>query len=179
MFGVISVSGFGDVRTGADLPVSIDPSRVAASVAAGVGFLGAGAILKLGVSVTGLTTAASLWVTAAVGLASGLGFWAAAIPAALIALASLALLKPVRRAVSLLNRDGSSLLVVDVDHGARVGEVLDVLRQGIHLRSVEVLTGTGTGRARLRFRGGTGRLLEILERAQAHPDVEQAVMFEA
>ena len=72
MFGVISVSGFGDVRTGADLPVSIDPSRVAASVAAGVGFLGAGAILKLGVSVTGLTTAASLWVTAAVGLASGL-----------------------------------------------------------------------------------------------------------
>src|SRR5690348_7809892 len=52
-----------------------DPTRVAAQVVTGVGFLGGGAIFKEGLSVRGLTTAASLWVTAAAGLAVGLRAW--------------------------------------------------------------------------------------------------------
>jgi putative Mg2+ transporter-C (MgtC) family protein len=52
-----------------------DPSRIAAQVVSGIGFLGAGAILKYGSSVRGLTTAASLWATAAVGMAAGAGAW--------------------------------------------------------------------------------------------------------
>lgn len=69
-----------------------DPARVAAQVASGVGFLGAGAILREGASVRGLTTAASLWVAAAVGVACGLGAgWAASfsVGVALIALVGL------------------------------------------------------------------------------------------
>jgi putative Mg2+ transporter-C (MgtC) family protein len=50
-----------------------DPSRIAAQIVSGIGFLGAGAILKYGTSVRGLTTAASLWATAAVGMAAGAG----------------------------------------------------------------------------------------------------------
>jgi len=56
-----------------------DPARLAAQVVSGIGFLGAGAIMKEGLSVTGLTTAACLWVVAGVGLAVGAGFYAGAL----------------------------------------------------------------------------------------------------
>lgn len=74
-----------------------DPSRVAAQVVTGIGFLGAGAIIREGVSVRGLTTAASLWVVAATGTAVGLGlFWATGV-ATFITLISLWALRPFRR----------------------------------------------------------------------------------
>jgi putative Mg2+ transporter-C (MgtC) family protein len=56
-----------------------DPSRIAAQIVSGIGFLGAGAILKYGSSVRGLTTAASLWATAGVGMAAGAGAWFVAV----------------------------------------------------------------------------------------------------
>jgi putative Mg2+ transporter-C (MgtC) family protein len=56
-----------------------DPARIAAQIVSGIGFLGAGAILKYGTSVRGLTTAASLWATAGVGMAAGAGAWIVAI----------------------------------------------------------------------------------------------------
>ena len=76
-----------------------DPSRVAAQVVTGIGFLGAGAILREGGSVKGLTTAASLWVTAAVGLACGFGSLLVALVATSIALAALVALKRLERGV--------------------------------------------------------------------------------
>ncbi len=70
LFTVISIFGFvGVLAAGQSAPV--DPSRVAAQVVTGIGFLGAGAILKFGTTVRGLTTAASLWTAAAVGMAAG------------------------------------------------------------------------------------------------------------
>jgi putative Mg2+ transporter-C (MgtC) family protein len=70
LFTVVSIFGFvGVLDPGqGSLP---DPSRVAAQIVTGVGFLGAGAILKFGTSIRGLTTAASLWTTAAIGMAAG------------------------------------------------------------------------------------------------------------
>jgi putative Mg2+ transporter-C (MgtC) family protein len=67
---------------GAEGTADIDPTRVAAQVVAGIGFLGAGAIIRTGANVQGLTTAAALWVTAAIGLAVGLGFWGGAVAVA-------------------------------------------------------------------------------------------------
>lgn len=61
-----------------------DPGRVAAQVVTGIGFLGAGAILKAGRNIRGLTTAASIWATAAVGMATGVGAWLLSIMATLI-----------------------------------------------------------------------------------------------
>ncbi|MCM8780403.1 MAG: MgtC/SapB family protein, partial [Candidatus Omnitrophica bacterium] len=59
--------------------VKIDPARLAAGVITGIGFLGAGTIIREREGIKGLTTAASLWVVAGIGLASGCGFWNAAI----------------------------------------------------------------------------------------------------
>jgi putative Mg2+ transporter-C (MgtC) family protein len=71
----------------------IDPSRVAAQIVTGVGFLGAGVILKEGPSVRGLTTAASLWTVSGLGMAFGMGFFSLGAIATLLVLISLAFLK--------------------------------------------------------------------------------------
>src|SRR5881227_3775449 len=79
LFGLLSVHGFDAyVAPRNDNNYQIDVTRVASQVVVGVGFLGAGAILKEGASIRGLTTAASLWATAAIGLAVGLGSFLAA-----------------------------------------------------------------------------------------------------
>ena len=72
---------------------SFDPNRITAQIVSGIGFLGAGAIIRYGVSVRGLTTAASLWAVAAVGLAVGQGFYSAALVTTLIVIISLYLLR--------------------------------------------------------------------------------------
>lgn len=91
LFTLVSAYGFDSFRE------PVDPSRVAAQIVTGIGFLGAGAILREGLSVRGLTTAASLWVVAAIGMAVGLGmFWASGIAVA-ITIASLWALRPFRR----------------------------------------------------------------------------------
>jgi putative Mg2+ transporter-C (MgtC) family protein len=54
---------------------TVDPTRMAQGIMTGIGFLGAGAIIKEGLTVRGLTTAASIWMTAAIGVMTGVGFW--------------------------------------------------------------------------------------------------------
>lgn len=71
MFTVVSIYGF--VGPGGPDTGPVDPTRVAAQIVSGIGFLGAGAIIKYGTSIRGLTTAGSLWATAAVGMAAGTG----------------------------------------------------------------------------------------------------------
>ena len=61
-----------------------DPTRIAAGIVAGIGFIGAGAIFRSENKVTGLTTAANLWVVAAIGMAVGIGYYTAAVAAAII-----------------------------------------------------------------------------------------------
>lgn len=95
LFMIVSAFGFMDVL--AHEHVSLDPSRVAAQVVSGIGFLGAGSILLRGEIVRGLTTAASLWSVAAVGLAAGGGLYVAAVAATVIILIILAGIKPLER----------------------------------------------------------------------------------
>lgn len=95
LFMLVSIEGFADAL-GHDR-VSLDPSRVAAQVASGIGFLGAGAILMRHGEIRGLTTAASLWAVAALGLAVGGGLYGAAVAATLIMLFILLALKPLER----------------------------------------------------------------------------------
>ena len=96
-FTVISIYGF--TNTGIANEAPTDPSRVAAQIVTGIGFLGAGAIIKYGTSVRGLTTAASLWVTAAVGMAVGAGWWLVAIVTTAIVVFSLWPLNRVMRRI--------------------------------------------------------------------------------
>ena len=87
LFTVLSIFGFGGVANGSS--ELIDPTRIAAQIVSGIGFLGAGAILKDGVVIRGLTTAASLWATAAVGMAAGAGEYVLAIVSAVVIVVSL------------------------------------------------------------------------------------------
>jgi putative Mg2+ transporter-C (MgtC) family protein len=80
-FTVLSIAAF--AAPGAD------PARIAAQIVTGIGFLGAGAILKEGATIRGLTTAASLWAVAAVGMAAGAGAWGVAVTATVIVILSL------------------------------------------------------------------------------------------
>lgn len=88
IFTELSIYGFVDVLPGRAVAAP-DPTRIAAQIVSGIGFLGAGAILKYGTSIRGLTTAASLWAVAAIGLASGAGAWVVAGVGAIIVIFSL------------------------------------------------------------------------------------------
>jgi putative Mg2+ transporter-C (MgtC) family protein len=66
--------------------VILDPTRIAQGIMTGIGFVGAGAIIKEGFTVRGLTTAASIWVTAAIGILTGIGFYFAAVVGTMLAL---------------------------------------------------------------------------------------------
>ena len=74
-----------------DVRVTLDPTRMAQGIMTGIGFLGAGAIMKDGLSVRGLTTAASIWITAAIGILIGIGFYMPAGIAAVLTLATLSM----------------------------------------------------------------------------------------
>ena len=84
-------------KTGAEMSIRIDPARVAYGVMAGIGFLGAGAIIQYGVGIRGLTTAASMWCTAAIGLGAGFGMFAVSFVAVAIVLFALIVLDVVDR----------------------------------------------------------------------------------
>ena len=90
---IVSAFGFSDVLTQKN--VVLDPSRIAAQVVSGIGFLGAGTILLRGEVVRGLTTAASLWAVAAIGLSVGAGLYLAAMTTTIIVLLILAGIKPI------------------------------------------------------------------------------------
>ncbi|KWK31783.1 methyltransferase [Burkholderia stagnalis] len=94
---IMIVSAFGFADALGSPHVVLDPSRVAAQVVSGIGFLGAGSILLRGEIVRGLTTAASLWSVAAIGLAVGGGLYVASISATFIILVILAGVKPLER----------------------------------------------------------------------------------
>ena len=77
----------------ANARVILDPTRMAQGIMTGIGFVGAGAIIKEGFTVRGLTTAASIWVTAAIGILTGIGFYFAAVVGTLLALGTLSLFR--------------------------------------------------------------------------------------
>jgi len=90
LFTVLSIHGFlGDSGADPTRVAAVDPTRIAAQIVSGIGFLGAGAILKDGIVIRGLTTAASLWAMSAVGMAAGAGEYVIAAVAATVILVSL------------------------------------------------------------------------------------------
>lgn len=81
------------IKGRAGTTVVLDPTRMAQGIMTGIGFVGAGAIIKEGFSVRGLTTAASIWITAALGILTGIGFYFAAALGTLLALGTLSLFR--------------------------------------------------------------------------------------
>lgn len=88
--------------------VPVDPSRIAAGVVTGIGFLGAGTIMGSSEGVRGLTTAASIWVSSAIGLAVGCGFFAAAAITTVVTFITLAFLKQIEKKLEVADKNDRS-----------------------------------------------------------------------
>ncbi len=142
-FMIISMHGFSDVL-GED-GISEDPSRVAAQVVSGIGFIGGGAILKYGVSIRGLTTAGSLWATAAVGMAFGSGMLILGTAIAAIILVTLG---PLRMVIERVHRERieESNVRLGITRLETLGAVYNVLR-GEHV-TIASLNSQRIGKAR-------------------------------
>jgi putative Mg2+ transporter-C (MgtC) family protein len=136
LFTVLSIYGFEGNVPGTG---QVDPARWAAQIVTGIGFLGAGAILKYGTSIRGLTTAASLWATAAIGIAAGTGQWILGLVGTAIVLFSLWPLARVARAIRVRNDRTIRVRLVmhSLDGLADVSMVLE--RERAHIEGVQTV----------------------------------------
>lgn len=116
--------------------VQIDPTRMSAQVISGIGFLGAGTILREGFSVKGLTTAASLWAVSCIGIAVGAGFIEGAVVATLVIYLTLNSLKKV-----LVRGGAGKVLYIEVRHVTEMVPKLSkvIRRSGAVVHSMEIL----------------------------------------
>ena len=118
---------------------NVDPTRVAAQIVTGIGFLGAGAIIRQGFSVRGLTTAATLWVVGAVGLAAGAGYYSGAVITTAVVLIALWPLRVAAYNMLRRFRPEDGRLLVELPAGTPPGGVIDeVVRTGVRISSITV-----------------------------------------
>jgi putative Mg2+ transporter-C (MgtC) family protein len=140
LFTIVSAYGWSDFVFNRDEGTILDPTRIAAQIVTGIGFLGAGAIIRQGLSVRGLTTAAGLWVVAAIGMAAGAGYYSAALVGTAIVLVGLGPIRWLEGAPLIrdLRREGR-ILEIDLRPGEALGAVLDVIHdRAVRLSRVEI-----------------------------------------
>ena len=139
LFTLVSAYGFHEFLVNGSGLVRTDPTRIAAQIVSGIGFLGAGAIIRQGLSVKGLTTAATLWLSAAIGMASGAGYYSAALIATAGAILTLGPLRIVAYRVIHRYRPEIDRLLVDIPAGGSPVPVLEAIEQrGGRVVSLEI-----------------------------------------
>jgi putative Mg2+ transporter-C (MgtC) family protein len=139
LFTIVGAYGFHAFLDSGATVVRADPTRIAAQIVTGIGFLGAGAIIRQGLSVRGLTTAATLWVVAAVGLAAGAGYYSAAVITTGIVLVALYPLRIGAYRTIRRFRAGDGRLLVELPAGCPPGEVIDAVEGAVaRVRTIEV-----------------------------------------
>lgn len=139
---ILSAYGFAEA-----VPGGYDPGRIAAQVVSGIGFLGAGTIMREGVNVRGLTTAASLWTVAGIGLAVGSGFYFAAILATFLVVVTLVVLNQLEWNYLSTKHEILTLLIQDTP--GQLARVFAVLaKYDVNVFNVE-LSSDDTGEAKL------------------------------
>lgn len=128
----------------------VDLSRIAAGVVTGIGFLGAGTIIRQGSIVRGLTTAASLWTIAGVGLAVGSGFYLASVATTVLVFVVLAEFKLVETHLIGTKRH-KILKVKSIDWPGQIGKISTILGDlGISIKNVEIIP-EGEGKTQVRL----------------------------
>ncbi len=163
LFTLVGAYGFSEFPRS-----SVDPSRIAAQVVTGIGFLGAGVIFRQGFTVRGLTTAASLWLVAAIGIAAGAGFWKGALIATGAGLVGLRPFEWVKE--RMIPYRAASRMTVELADGATTGEILDALE-----RVGDLLALRRDGRRLdLELRIDRNRRAQALDLVSALPQVEEA-----
>lgn len=174
---LLSIYGFSEF---VDEPnVRMDPARLAAQVISGIGFLGAGAIIRNGSSITGLTTAASVWVVAAIGLSVGAGFYYASILVTFLVLVSLFILNKFEKLL-LRHRRNMEVLIKIYDRPGSLGRIATKFgEQGIQIKNVIMQSVSGDfsgpdGTMELRFSlkmVNTERLMKAIDDILSLSDV--------
>jgi putative Mg2+ transporter-C (MgtC) family protein len=170
LFTVAGAYGFSDVPRGAN----VDPARLAAQVATGIGFIGAGAIIRSGFSVRGLTTAATLWVSAALGVAAGAGAYVPAIAATALGFVILVGLERAKPLLRALLGPQSTVLHLEYERGhGTLGPVLRELEsEGCRVSMLRLDDEDGTADRN----GRPGRRTATIEiRATDHRRLENLV----
>ena len=139
LFTIVSAYAWADFQFSTAEGITFDPTRIAAQVVTGIGFLGAGAIIRQGLSIRGLTTAASLWVVAAIGMASGAGYYSAAVITTVVVLVSLWPLRIVAFRIFERIRPGELRLEVELGANEAPSVLLDALEgQNVAVRAFEL-----------------------------------------
>jgi len=168
LFTLVSAYAWRDFHFSASSGVTFDPTRIAAQVVTGIGFLGAGAIIRQGLSVRGLTTAATLWVVAAIGMAAGAGYYSAATITTVLVIVSLWPLRLVAERFMPRMRPEEGRLAVELRPGATtVGVVEAVEAAGGAVRSLEFQHEGDRKRVDVRVRMAQGREAAVLVDALA------------
>jgi putative Mg2+ transporter-C (MgtC) family protein len=124
VFTLVSAYAWTDWTFSTREGIVFDPTRIAAQIVTGIGFLGAGAIIVRGINVRGLTTAATLWVVAAIGMAAGTGYYAVAVGATALVLVSLGPLKIVSARMLSRVRPEEAELAINLAPGGVAAHVL-------------------------------------------------------
>jgi len=139
LFTIVSAYGFSDFLTSGDQVIRADPTRIAAQIVTGIGFLGAVAIIRQGLTIRGLTTAATRWVAAAIGIAAGAGYWSSAVIATVLTILALWPLRLLSYRVFERVRPEERDLAVELTAGASVAQLLHALEeQDAHVESIQV-----------------------------------------
>jgi putative Mg2+ transporter-C (MgtC) family protein len=156
-----------------------DPGRIAAQVVSGIGFLGAGAIIRLGNNVKGLTTAASLWFIAAVGLALGAGMFLAAAAAEIVSFITLVVLDKIEKKMFPDERNKLIELTYTSDI-PDTKEAMSILKSfGVRIQSIDMDESIGKGKgARLRILVGISNKADIARIAKALKSTGNVDRFE-
>lgn len=153
-----------ELTFGNDVGIVLDPSRVVAYVVTGVGFLGAGAIMKNGGSVRGLTTAASLWVVAAIGVVIASGEYALGVIATAAVLLSLWPLRKLAAVLGLRPERGSRL-VLELEPATRAANLIRLVEaSGVDVQATSLEDEPGVRRLTLWLAGREGALEDLLDR---------------
>jgi putative Mg2+ transporter-C (MgtC) family protein len=126
LFTIVSAYAWGDFIFDRTQGTAFDPTRIAAQIVTGIGFLGAGVIIRQGLSIRGVTTAAGLWVAAAIGMAVGAGYWGAALIGTGVVLVGLGPLRMAEGWVVRRRREGGTL-EIDLRPEEPLAPVLGVL----------------------------------------------------
>src|SRR5215213_1257419 len=133
LFTLVSAYGFAPFTEAAlqsgGRGIQFDPTRIAAQIVTGIGFLGAGAIIRQGTDIRGLTTAATLWVAAAIGMAAGAGFYSGAVLGAALTLLTLGPLRLLAYPVFERLRPEERSMVVELRPGVKSAQLLDALER--------------------------------------------------
>ncbi|HEY1514036.1 MAG TPA: MgtC/SapB family protein [Gaiellaceae bacterium] len=139
LFTIVSAYGFHAFLASGDNIVRTDPTRIAAQIVTGIGFLGAGAIIREGLSIRGLTTAATLWVVAAIGMACGAGYYWPAAAATLLTIFALWPLRILAYRLIEQIRPEENRLTVELKEGEPLTRLLALIH---NVRQIEVTDET-------------------------------------